>query len=166
MSTPLNASALARLQDLEESYARDLASLLSALTEENPGPAERLMRWIFENDINPFSVFSSPNMAHAMGSIQGAAGVLFSLNHAFHDDGDISFPITEGHGPYIAMMDAKDPTFEKAFKEEIARFGHASYVIAGHSVTGFARDVDEFINVFEEYERAYRETYNRFLEND
>lgn len=141
------------LERYDVGFAAARARIADALEGPQPGPAERLFRWVEAEDINPWEIFADPALARGMGTAEGAVGVLHSLNHAL-DDGEISFPITRAHGPRIALLDRREPGFEAAFLRQIEAHGHGEEAVETHRVTGFCTDMDDFM---EDFDRAQAE---------
>jgi hypothetical protein len=68
----------------------DIQHLLSS-TKEYDAEFVHLAKWLFETDLNPYSILPD-HWANAMDTSVGFAGLLRHIHHAMVDDGDICFP--------------------------------------------------------------------------
>jgi hypothetical protein len=152
----------AYLEQCDRNHAEARAKIVRALEEGRDSPEEKIIRWVISSGTNPWSVFVDPYLAGGMGSLEGAAGVLLTLAHAFHDDGDISFVRTSGSAPMIFMYDHREPDFEKRFLARIAEHGHGAEVMENFQPAGIIHGVDAFIAEHVEHERQWREAYEEF----
>jgi hypothetical protein len=93
-----------------------------------------------------------------------SAVLLDRIDRAFRD-GEVCFPETETHGPYVHLgSNARDPETPALFLAEIRANGHGEEVVEGHRVTRFCPDLDAFIAAFEAREREYDALAKSFLE--
>lgn len=151
---------------MDEQYAAARQAVLEALASPQPDEAARLVRWIIENGINPYAVFSDPGCAECMASLDGILGIMHSVRHAIRDDGDICYPVTEVYGPYVSFIDRRHMQFEQEFERQISLQGHASDVIAGHKVIGFAETIDDFMESYEVHEKQREADFRAFFGPD
>lgn len=153
------------LQTYDDKYAAARARVAEALSEADERPSGRLLRWIVEAGVNPYGVFSRHRDADQLRSAEGAAALLDRIDRAFRD-GEVCFPNTETHGPYVHLgSNARDPETPVLFLTEIRANGHGEEVIERHRVTGFCPDLDAFIATFEAREREYEALAREFLED-
>lgn len=139
------------LETYDAAFSAARSYLLEALESPEPGPGERLFRWMDLSDINAWEIFADPELARSMGTAEGAAGVLQALNRALQGDGAISYPVTAWHGPKLALIERSDPGFEEAFQRQIEAHGHGETVIDSHRIIGFCSDMDAFITSFDQH---------------
>jgi hypothetical protein len=143
------------LKTYDDQYAAARTRVAGALSGTDDRPSAVILRWIVETGVNPHNVFSWHQDADQLRSAEGAATLLNRIDRAFRD-GEICFPETETHGPYIHLgSNARDPETPKVFLEEIRANGHGADVIEGHRIIGFCTDLDTFIATFEAREREY-----------
>lgn len=149
------------LQTYDEQYAAARARVAEALSEADDRPSGVLLRWILDRGVNPYEVFSRHRDACQIRSAEEAASLLHRIDRAV-EDGEVCFPETESHGPYVHLgSSALDPETPEIFLAEIRANGHGENVIDGHRVTGFCEDLDAFIATFEAWEKKYAEMTHR-----
>lgn len=139
---------------------------MRALSGESSEPQDILIRWIFENDINPHTVFAERWAADAMSTFQGIDSVMYSINHALTDDGDISFVLCEGTAPSIIFLDHREPAFRENFLGAIRGQGHGNYVMPIFEPAGTVPDVRSYIATHEAYEVKRQAAYDQFMGPD
>lgn len=153
------------LHTYDAQYAAARARVAEALSGTDDRPSGMLLRWIRDGGVNPYGVFSRHREADQLRSAEGAAALLDRIDRAFRD-GEVCFPETETHGPYVHLgSNARDPETPALFLAEIRANGHGEDVIEGHRIIGFCPDLDAFIAAFEARERAYEALYRELLED-
>ena len=153
------------LKTYDDQYAAARARVADALSGADERPSGRLLRWIVEAGVNPYGVFSRHRDADQLRSAEGAAALLDRIDRAYRD-GEVCFPVTETHGPYVHLgSNARDPETPNLFLAEIRTNGHGEEVVEGHRVNGFCPDLDAFIATFEAREREYEALARDFQED-
>lgn len=160
MSMPTGVQAFLDRNDSQ--YAKAREHVLAALEGDQGLPENRLFTWAVARNINPWELFSNADMASGMGSMEGASGVLHTLAHAFHDDGEISFIRTKGHGPMIVMLDHREPGFREAYMAEVRAQGHAENVLHIYELDCVLAGVEEFIADYEAHAAEMQRLYDSF----
>lgn len=148
---------------IDADHAKSRARVMRSLSGEANAPQDVLLRWIVENDINPYGVFTTRWAADAFSSYEGMDGLLHMINHALEDDGDISFIECEGTEPKIVFMDHREPYFREAFLKDIKTFGHGDRTLSIFEPIGTYPDVNAYIVAYEEHAARMREQYERFM---
>lgn len=148
--------------DAEHAKARD--RVMQSLSGEASAPQDVLLRWIVENDINPYGVFATPWAAQSFSSYEGIESLLHMFNHALVDDGDVSFIECEGAEPKIVFMDHREPHFRETFMKGIKSYGHGDTVMPIFEPIGTYPDVDAYIAAHEEHTAHMRAQYQEFWE--
>ena len=141
--------AAKRIADLDAQHAAARDRVMQALKGESTKPEDVLVRWILENDINPYGVFAPKWAADGFSTYEGIAGVMHTINHALVDDGDISFVECEGTEPMIIFLDHRETKFRDAFLQNIRDHGHGEGVIPIFEPVGTYPDVAAYITAYE-----------------
>jgi hypothetical protein len=142
------------LADYERNFAAAREQYHEIMTASDDAAA--LMRWMVENDVNPYGVFHESAFASLASTLEGFIGLHNSVSHALYDDGDIAFVNTAGQGPKIVFYCQYEGNFEELFMKDVDKNLKKSYII-----TGFLKDVHEFIQVYQEHEQRCREIFER-----
>lgn len=148
--------------DAEHTKARD--RVMQSLSGEASEPQDVLLRWIVENDINPYGVFTTRWAADAFSSYEGMHGLLHMINHALVDDGDISFIQCESAAPMIIFLDHRENGFREAFLKDIRDLGHGDTVMPIFEPVGTYPDMNAYIAAHEEHTAHMRAQYQKFWE--
>lgn len=152
----LNAHAARTMESIDATHASARARVAEVLMGPAERPEERLVRWIIENNINPYGVFASGWMARAMESYEGIVSVMQVINHALTDDGEITFVQTARMGPRIIEYWYGESDFREVFLKHIEKdMGHSPKVLEAFEPVGQLDNVQVFITAFEEKEKAY-----------
>lgn len=155
----LNANAARTLESIDAAHAAARTRVAEVLMGPAERPEERLVRWIIENNINPYGVFAGGWMANAMESYEGIVSVMHVINHALTDDGEITFVQTARMGPRIIEYWYGESNFREVFLKNV---GASDKVLEAFEPVGKLDDVEAFIAAFEEKEKAYAAFCEKF----
>lgn len=158
-----------RIADIDAQHEQSRNRVLAAISGEDNSEAATLVRWMFENDVNPYDVFSSYSYASLFSTFEGISGVMHIISHALHDDGDISFVKTNNGDARICFLPHDIPDFEKHFMADAKRsFGNNHRAIKAIKPIGFIGIGDNpreemltFISTKNDYANKMKELFEK-----
>lgn len=158
-----------KIADIDAQHEQSRNRVLAAISGEDNSEAATLVRWMFENDVNPYGVFSSYANASCFETFEGIDSIMHLISHALHDDGDISFVMTKSGDAKICFLAHDEPDFEKRFLSDVSKaLGKHKRVIemarpAGFIGTGRSpkNEMDTFILIKTKHEEEYQRLIHR-----
>lgn len=160
----MNAIEEAQLNKYIESFEESKNIYLRVMNKDLDNDAALLMRWIVNNNINPYGVFPD-YMAGAMGSLEGFDGLYCQLHHALYDDGDVSFVkiiySTQWEPGGLITTHTLSPRVVFFWKGEtnlVERVKEVVYLPRENDVVDFNVEVMQYVQEYiEEYEKVEKE---------
>ena len=154
-----------RINTLRRHKDEDRAFVENILSSKEQSDVNDFIRWVFNEDVNGYSLFSDHYWGSSFDSFQGIRGLVHQLRHAIYDDGDIAY-VNTNIGPVISFKDRFEPDFKTRFLREIKNQGHGSNVVKSFAPIGFLEGMQEFITAYQEHQKRYQKAYASFLDND
>lgn len=133
--------------------------VLRALTGEANAPQDVLLRWMLENNVSSYDVFTGW-AATSFSTFEGMDSVMRMIDHALVDDGEISFVLCKASGPKIVFLDHRESGFRDEFLRSVQSAGHGDDVMSIFEPVGTVADVAEYIEAYE----AHKAERNRWFE--
>lgn len=146
-----------RLEDYEASFNAAKEKYHEIMKAEND--AAVLLKWMIEEDINPWEIFHDPAFASLTSNLEGLIGLYQTLNHALYDDGDVTFIKTEGTSPKIMFLWRNEKNFLDIYNRNVQQGVEHIF-----EITGYLDNVQEFIKEYEERERVRKEMFEEIDE--
>lgn len=161
---PISPAVNDSMNKMDQRYAQARQGVIEEMTRPSPDEAVRLVRWIIENGIDPDIVFSDRRYADWMSRPEGILGVINVVRNAVRSK-SICYPVT-AEGPYVSFIYRHSMEFERMLMEEIYRHGPGPDVVYTHHVVGFAKTIDDFMELYEAGEKGCKATIRRILGSD
>lgn len=148
---------------MDEGHEYCRTRVVAALSGTSTRPEDVLVRWMFEKDINPNSVFADLGPASRFSTYEGITSVLDLIHYSLVDDGDIGFVVCKSANPMITFLDVHDDRFKEAFMNTIRRSGHGEDALSMYEPVGLLDDVSSYIKAYEEHEAKRSLRINEFM---
>ena len=142
-----------------EKYEKSFADAREKYHEIMQGKddAAILIKWMVENDVEPYSVFHENGYAHQTNNLEGLIGLYHTLHHALYDDGDITF-VKNNYYPVIVFYWKGENNFQEHYDSHVSRTYERMFKIQGYLDT-----VQEYMK---EYERVHAEWIARLTAHE
>jgi hypothetical protein len=142
-----------KLEDYEKNFVNAREKYLEIMKGEND--AAILIKWMIENEINPYGVFHETGYAHQTYTLEGLIGIYHTLNHALVDDGEITFVKTTYY-PKILFYWKNEYNFQEHYTRFVQEGCEQLFQIAG-----YLDNVQEYIAEYERYDAEWNSRITR-----
>lgn len=133
-----------KLEDYEKNFADAREKYLEIMKGEND--AAILIKWMIENEINPYGVFHETGYAHQTNTLEGLVGIYHIVHHALVDDGEITF-VKTNYYPRILFYWKHEDDFQEHYERLVQSNCEKLFTISGYLDT-----VQEYISEYERYD--------------
>lgn len=138
-----------KLEEYKKSFAEAEEKYHEIMKGENE--AAVLLKWMIENDINPYSVFHETSYASYMETLEGLATLYHLLCHSLYDDGDITF-VKNNYYPVILFAYKNESYFQTHYDKFVQ-----SNCEKQMTITGYCDNVHEYITEYESCDKMWKE---------